>query len=363
MSDIIISGYHGFANSGDEALLWAIVDTLKKQKKDVSITVLSKKPAETARLYGVRSIYRYNLFKVHSEMKKARLLLFGGGSLLQDITSSKSLYYYLVILRMAQKCKIKTMLYANGIGPLIKPYNRKRATKVLNGVDVITLRDDMSDIELKGLNVTKPTIAITADPAFTLELKDKVSGKEFLARAGVPKDVKIAVVSVRPWKHSAENFASAMASLCDFMAENYKIHPLFVPMQYPYDLPISNEIIGKMKQKAYLLDTELSVPDIFSVISCAEIIIGMRLHTLIYATTLEVPAMALVYDPKISAFMESVNQPLCVNVDMMDENELKEKLNGLLSNTEQRKADLHETNVVLKEKAEENASYAIKLLS
>ena len=31
MSDIVISGYHGFANSGDEALLFAILKTLRKK--------------------------------------------------------------------------------------------------------------------------------------------------------------------------------------------------------------------------------------------------------------------------------------------------------------------------------------------
>ena len=91
MSDIVISGYHGFANSGDEALLFAILSTLRKKKPDISVTVLSKIPEETSRVYGVKSVNRYNFFEIRKEMKKAKMLLFGGGSLLQDVTSSKSI--------------------------------------------------------------------------------------------------------------------------------------------------------------------------------------------------------------------------------------------------------------------------------
>ena len=177
MSDVIISGYHGFSNSGDEALLFAILSTLRKKKPDISFTVLSKIPSETARVYGVKSINRYNFFKIRKEMKEAKMLLFGGGSLLQDVTSSKSIKYYLAVIRLAQMCGIKTMLYANGIGPVIKRSDRRLASRILNKVDVITLRDDKSDIELKNLGVTKPEIIITADPAFTLDTDLSLSGE------------------------------------------------------------------------------------------------------------------------------------------------------------------------------------------
>ena len=116
MSDILISGYHGFANSGDEALLFAILNTLRKKKPELDFTVLSKKPEETSAVYNVNSINRYNFFKIRKEMKKSKMLLFGGGSLLQDVTSSKSILYYLAIIKLAQKCKIKTMLSTFGTG-------------------------------------------------------------------------------------------------------------------------------------------------------------------------------------------------------------------------------------------------------
>lgn len=362
MADIIISGYHGFANSGDEALLFAILSTLRKSMPDINVTVLSKTPEETSRVYGVNSIYRYNIFKIIKEMKNAKMLLFGGGSLLQDVTSSKSLMYYLSIIRLAQKFKLKTMLYANGIGPITKKRNRYFTSKILNKTDVITLRDDKSDEELKRLKVTKPHITITADPAFTINTDISMSGKYFTTRAEVPDGTKLCIVSIRSWKTLSANFEKDLARLCDYMVTKHNIHPLFVPMQYPDDLAISENIISNMKSEAYIIKRELSVAEMFSVLSEATLLIGMRLHSLIYATTLEIPAMALVYDPKISAFMESLNQPLFADAENFNLEEAKNMVDTLITENTARKELLHSANAILKEKAEENGTYAINLL-
>ncbi|MBQ7901643.1 MAG: polysaccharide pyruvyl transferase CsaB [Clostridia bacterium] len=362
MADIVISGYHGFSNSGDEALLFAILNTLRKIRPDLDFTVLSKTPEETARVYGVKSIFRYNIFKIKKEMKASKMLLFGGGSLLQDVTSSKSVLYYLAVIFLAQRCGMKTMLYANGIGPIVKRFNRHIAKLVLNRVDIITLRDDKSDEELKSMKVTKPVIVITADPAFTLNADVSLSGKYFTNLVGVPEGTRLCVVSIREWKKSSTDFVGEMAKLCDFMVERHVISPLFVPMQYPADMEISKKVMNRMKNAAYVINRELSVPEMFSVLSEAEVIIGMRLHSLIYATTLGIPAMALVYDPKISAFMESLNQPDCVNVENLKFENASKVLTQIINEREERKIQLRRTNAILRKTAQENATYAIKLL-
>ncbi len=362
MADILISGYHGFKNSGDEALLYAILNTLRSKESDIDFTVLSYAPEETARVYGVKSISRYNIFKIRREMKRTKMLLFGGGSLLQDVTSSKSILYYLAIIRLAQKYGLKTMLYANGVGPVIKQCNRRLAAKILNKVDVITLRDDKSDIELKNLGVTEPKVIITADPAFTIDTDASLSGRYFTSRAGVPVGTKLCVVSIREFKTSAENFVEEMAKLCDFMVEEQGVYPLFVPMQYPADIKISQQVMAKMQNKAYIINRELSVAEMFSVLSESEMVIGMRLHSLIYATTLEIPAMALVYDPKISAFIESINQPDYINVENFKFSDAKVVLTEIINKSSDKRSLLHQTNMILKKKAEENGNYAINLL-
>ncbi len=362
MADIVISGYHGFANSGDEALLFAILNTLRKKRSSLSITVLSKTPEETTRNYNVHSVSRYNFFKIRREMRQSRMLLFGGGSLLQDATSSHSILYYLAVIYLAKRCGLKIILYANGIGPITKKRNRFLTSRILNQVDVITLRDDKSDEEVKSLGITRPHVTITADPAFTLDASVNLSGKFFTNMAGVPQNTRLCVVSIRQWKDAAPDFVDEMAKLCDDMVRTHHLYPLFVPMQYPADLEIAEQVMGKMQEASYRISRELSVAEMFSVLSEGEVLIGMRLHSLIFATTLSIPAMALVYDPQISAFMESLHQPDLLSVSSFSFEKAKAVLCNILEEQEERRETLRKANGLLRQMAEENARYALELL-
>ena len=113
--DAVISGYYGYENSGDEALLYAMLENLRSEKDDVRVLVLSKKPEETEAKYGVHAVNRYHLFKIRKALRLSRLFIFGGGSLIQDVTSNKSLWYYLTVISMAIKNGVSVMLYANGM--------------------------------------------------------------------------------------------------------------------------------------------------------------------------------------------------------------------------------------------------------
>ena len=362
MKKIVICGYHGFSNSGDEALLWAMIDVLKKKCEDIHITVLSMHPESTAKLYGVDSVYRYDLFKIIGLFRSSDLFLFGGGSLLQDVTSSRSLMYYLTILRLALMCKIKVMLYGNGIGPLDGKRNRLLTRKILNKVNLITLRDDLSDKLLAEIGVNVPPIKITADPAFTLE-PDNLPKSDATLAVGDLEKMKYAVVSVREWKSASEDFEEILASSLDVLFEKHGIIPVFVPMQYKEDREISKRITARMKHDTVFIDKALEVGEIFSLIASAQICVGMRLHTLIYATTLGVPAVALSYDPKVTAFMQSINQPLCLDVNDFNAEDMKKMLDELCERLPEIKESLGASLSELRSKAKENAELAIDLLN
>lgn len=362
LKKIVICGYHGFSNSGDEALLWAMIDVLKKKCEDVHITVLSMHPESTAKLYGVDSVYRYDLFKIIGLFRSSDLFLFGGGSLLQDVTSSRSLMYYLTVLRLALMCKIKVMLYGNGIGPLEGKRNRRITRKILNKVDLITLRDDLSDKLLSEIGVNVPPIKITADPAFTLE-PDNLPKSETTLAVGELQKMKYAVIAVREWKSAVAGFEEAVAKSLDMLFEKHGIISVFVPMQYKEDREISKRITERMKCGTVFIDKSLEVNEIFSLIASSQICVGMRLHTLIYATTLGVPAVALSYDPKVTAFMQSINQPLCLDVKDFGEEDMTEMLDELCGRLPEVKGMLEASLTELRDKARENAEMAIDLLN
>ena len=102
MVNILISGYYGFDNIGDESILRTLVSSLREHIPDCSLTVLSHNPASTREKYGVEAVDRMSPMAILRAVKKCDMLISGGGSLLQDVTSSKSLHYYLSIIRCAE---------------------------------------------------------------------------------------------------------------------------------------------------------------------------------------------------------------------------------------------------------------------
>lgn len=363
MKHIVICGYYGFANSGDEAVLKSMIEMLRKSMKDVQITVLSNRPELTCQQYQVDAVYRYHLFKINRIFKKADLFLFGGGSLLQDITSTRSLNYYLMILKMAQKHHLKTMVYGNGVGPLNGEKSRKKVADCLNEVDQITLRDKQSEKLLKEIGVCRPKMMVTADPVFSLEYDQLPDKKTLFADAGFLADEKYAVLSVRPWEKAVPDFEEKLALVLDRMNLAYGITPVFVPMQYASDAPASKAVMEKMQTKSYLLDRELTVDEIFSIVSGATLTLGMRLHMLIYSAIHSVPVLALSYDPKVVELMNAIQQPFCLDVEKMEEGSLSEMMDQLVKELSERKQEISDCQKEMRRKAEKNIEFAIELLN
>ena len=359
LSDILISGYYGFKNSGDDALLLAIVRDLKKYKSDVKVEVLSKTPKETAEIYGVKAINRMNPFAVFGAIVRCRLLLSGGGTLIQDGTSTKSLLYYLTIIKTAHFFGKKVMLYSNGIGPL-RDEHKKITKKVLNKADVITLRDEASLRELKALGVDKPETVLTADPAF--DIACGTNADELLNGLGIMKGEKYVCVSIRNRKNKEDGFCAETAKTMDYLVQKYGYKILFLPMQPEKDGKITKKIQKMMKEESVCLERKNGISDITAVISKAEFCIGMRLHSLIYAVGAGVPAIGLVYDAKVAGFMDYINQRYYLDADGLTAEKLIAMSNDCIENLDKIKKEIEDNLVWLREKAESNAKYATELL-
>ena len=358
--DVIISGYYGFNNNGDDMVLKSIVDNLKKSKPDIKIMVLSKKPLETSKIYGVDTVYRYNFFLINKYIKQAKLLISGGGSLIQDVTSTHSLKYYLWIINRAIENNISVMLYANGIGPVLKKNNMAHVKKILNRVDLITLRDKNSFEILKKIGVEKPVITVTADAVFGLNFD--FNKRNVLEKFDIRK--KFFVVSVRAWKHNGEHFEKNMAVLADFIFKKYDLIPVFVPMQPKKDFDITKKIIGLMQNREYakFLGVNYFTGDLISLIAKAEFILAMRLHTIIYAIKTATPILGLIYDPKVKGIMDEIDLSYYVDVKEINLTQLKSFVDKILNEKTKISRQIKIYNDELKMRARENNNLALKLL-
>ena len=350
MTDILLLGYYGFKNSGDDALLLSIIQQVKKTDNSLSLCVLSFNPEETKAQFGIDAVDRNNLLSVIKAIKSAKMLIVGGGTLIQDSTSTKSLMYYLAVIRIAQLFKKKVMLYANGIGP-IKKENFKITKQILNKVDLITLREELSLDELKKIGVDKPEIFVTADSVFGIDY-DKMTYEKN----------QYQLVSVRNHKRLSQNFCSDIARLCDQMYEKHDISTVFIPFQKKNDTKITEEIRALMKTNSEVFDTECEFSELMALMENAKICIGMRLHSLIYSVISKVPCVGLVYDQKVKAFMDYIGQENYLDASDLEYQELLEKVNYALENSEEIKKNLDEKSLELRELSQKNAELALKLL-
>ncbi len=301
--DFILSGYYGFGNSGDDALLLSLCENIKKADPDKRLVIMSKDPKRTRCDYGVDAVSRINIFKFLPKIKGSRVLLSGGGSLLQDETSSKSLYYYLSIIKLGKMLGLPVMQIANGFGPVTKKGNRKLTRDVINEcVDKITLRDEGSLHLMREIGVTK-NITLTADPAMLLDGTDKEMIRRRLCGIGIPSDKEYITVSVREWKKSAQGTEASVAETLRYLYEKYGFYSLLIPMQDPNDIDISRRIAEMAGEGAFALPSSPTIKDTIGMIGGARLNIAMRLHAMIYAVTEGTPTVALRYDPKIEGFM------------------------------------------------------------
>ncbi|MDN5331893.1 MAG: hypothetical protein PWP45_1118 [Tepidanaerobacteraceae bacterium] len=316
MPNVVISGYYGFDNLGDEAVLHAIISALRQEAPGIEITVLSNNPTKTEELHGIKSVSRWNLIEILSSIKKADMLISGGGSLLQDVTSPASLLYYLGVIFLAKALRKKVFIYAQGFGPVKRKWARVLTKNLLQRVEFITLRDEDSAEELKSLGVKRPPIVVTADPVMGLDVShiEKKLGASVLEQVGTEINRPLVGFALRRWKKE-ESYLASVADCADRLLDD-GVLPVFIPFHMPDDLEVSRAILQKMKRKgAVLIEEQLTPDEMISLISNLTLIVGMRLHSLIMASVVEKPVLGISYDPKVERFLRMISDVPAMNCE------------------------------------------------
>ncbi len=300
----LLSGYYGFGNLGDEALLGIIINRLRQRHAGCTIDVLSGDPAQTAAAYGVDVTPRANLPAVARAIAVADVVISGGGGLLQNATSLRSLLYYAGIIQMAIRAKKPAMIFAQSVGPL-DILGRGLVKQLCGGIARATVRDERSRAVLAPLLAGTP-VERTADPVFLFEPDETPLDLE-AEGLGASSD-PLVVVSVRRWQ-GADRTAAGIAAAVDRLTDAYGARVAFLPLGGAADAEISTVVIRRCRTTPVLLPA-YSLAQAAQVLARARLVIGMRLHSLIIAARLGVPFVALPYDPKVSALLEDLRYPL-----------------------------------------------------
>lgn len=353
--DAVLSGYYGFDNSGDDALMFAITEGLKHYNKDLRIAVLAHKPKKLMLESGYDAYDRMNYFKIKKLFSRSRLLISGGGTLITDITSKRSLIYYLSVISLAIKNGMRTMIYGSGIGP-VKAENRAIIKNVLDKVDAICVREELSLAELKDIGVSEKTPGIlTADPALSLSPASKKSTEQLLKKYDLSQKSYF-IVSLR--RYSNSDYKS-IAQVCDNISNDFGITPVFIPMKYPDDITAADLCRKYMKTPAKVIRQKYTVSEMISLVSESRFVLSMRLHTLVYAASSKIPCLGISDDPKLKAFLDYCGINHHINLKALNKDELyKLACKAILDAEDIDKNRIEE----LKKMSYKNAEIAITLL-
>lgn len=352
---IVISGYYGFENIGDEAILYAIIQSLKKEHPEVEITVLSNDPEITAERYHVKAVNRWKLRDVIQAIKMSDGLVSGGGSLMQDETGFRTIPYYAGIIKIAKVYKKPVFIYAQGMGPFNYKLSRLIVKNVLKNT-TITVRDNDSKQLLQQIGV-KENIDIVPDPVLGIDIVQQSS--DWFTSQQFTKPV--VTVSVRDWA-TTNNYKQKLAQALSVIGkQGYEI--VFIPMHGSYDLTTSKEIAELMDCESKIAPHHASIHEKIAMINESELLIGIRLHALIFAAVVNTPFLPLSYDPKIDSFAEICGQPLVGSIeeDNWNSEDLVNMFTKMSNHLEEEKRRLGAEVSLYKEEAQNTARAAIKV--
>ncbi|MFC3212621.1 polysaccharide pyruvyl transferase CsaB [Planomicrobium okeanokoites] len=354
---IVLSGYYGFDNVGDEAILFAIIQSLKEYHPGVNLTVLSNNPEKTAASYKVDAVNRWNINEVRKALKESDCLISGGGSLLQDETGMKSISYYSGVMKIAQFLKKPVFIYAQGMGPVKSKINRQIMKHVLQRSEMITVRDKHSKSFLQSIGVSKP-IQLVPDPVMGIDATGFSSG----LTTGTDSNKRVISVSIRNWTEDL-SYLNKVAAGLDQLADNgHEI--LMVPMHGKYDHDTSKNVAGMMTNKVEIFPYDSSIEEKMAAVKESDVLLGMRLHALIFASVGNTPFVALSYDPKIDSFAEIVDQKVLGNVSSDDwsADDIVSSIEEILANYPKEIKKLEESVIPLQQKANDTAKQVIDFL-
>lgn len=293
--NIVICGYYGYGNAGDEEMLASLVSSLSENEKVGNICVMSAVPKKTAQEYGVRAVDRFDFTKVSAELAGADVMIFGGGNILQDKTSTKSLLYYIQVLRMARKHACRIALCANGIGPIIRAKNTERVRKALMLADYISIRDEASLMfarELTGRNDIYSTSDLVCASKYSGTSEDNFEQEKYFVVC--PKKIR----GFNP---------ETIADLCAEMREKYALSPVLVPMHEKEDDVLCASLAARTGGKCVCLRKE----ELASLFRGAEFSVCMRLHAVIFSLMQKCPMIGISDDGKVSSFISSIGSGEC----------------------------------------------------
>ncbi|MBU2474906.1 MAG: polysaccharide pyruvyl transferase family protein [Nanoarchaeota archaeon] len=397
IKNLCFFSFIGSDNLGDEAVFYSMITNFKNTNHHLS--VISTNPDKTKKLLKDLDIRKLKIINVKHNLnvikviKKSDIFICGGGGIIQDQTSIFNLPFFLSKVFLAKFFKKTIMFYGIGVGPLKSRLSRLLTKIGLNFAEIITVRDNKSKKILINCGVKEKIINVTADPAISIKKSLKKEISLLTLNKKINSEKLIMVICLRHWfdtyrfmpvklvkaldfqtkkdKKKYENFINEISKFLNYCNEKLKYQLIFLPFWINRDNKVHRNIIDKLdnKKDIYLLNKEYSPSQTKGIIQKADFVLGMRLHSLILATTSKTPFIAINYSQKVRNYLkmlfskDSLVDKISVNPENFSSEELIEKLNFILKNNTFTSENFKKNFKKLLKKEKENFIYLKEVIN
>lgn len=309
---VVISGYYGFNNFGDEAVLSVLINSLKDAGID-DITVFSKSPQATSKAYNIKASKTFNIFGLLYNILRSDFLFSGGGSLLQDATSLKSLIYYLGVIFLALFFRKKVIIFAQGIGPINNKFFEFVTKIILKRCSYLTVRDEKSLFLLRGWGLNPELVS---DPVWNLKIKTRYSHNAV-------------GIQLRQWGALTDGMLRDFAK---YIADVYADKIIFIyALQEALDLEVCNKLEVYLKEINPSLHTHVvtnrATFEVVEAFSHIDELIAMRYHACLLGLKYGIKVLPIIYDPKVEKLADEFD--IKSRLFLQGENEAESKIRNL----------------------------------
>ena len=314
--EALILGWYGYDNLGDELLLDVISNQLFEKINTIYYLCnpVARKDIRRKSIIPISVTSRRTLFRLIKRLFLVDLVVLGGGTYLRDIGEVKNLRFKLLLITLALLFRKKIVLWGGGLGPFSFHKNSRLLRFVLRRIDFVYLRD-YDSVELYR-SITGREAVLVPDPVFLLNRN--------LIRSNFPEESRTLSIglSLREWhafngEIKGDQFQKLLLEMAFFLEKvlpGDMIRVVFFVFQNSPDDSMSNDrqVFDQLRSlvkrdidwEVEYLDRNLSrVQEAYQKVN---FFIGMRLHSLILALMMDLPTLAISYDPKVKGLFKQL---------------------------------------------------------
>lgn len=306
---IFIIGYYGWNNTGDDAMLYSLLQNLNEYYDDVEFSILSRSSLITPPLKNeARIISSDRPVMAFWEIINSSIFILGGGTHLYDYGKKKNrilrLSQMLVLVTIAKIFRKKIYLLGIGVESPTTTWGKHLIKNICKLADKITLRDSFSYSVLNEMGL-KDNIIRSFDLAALLPYPSSYN------KTNVLNEKRVLGISILPfyeiYYNNKEKDELLISNLAKDLDEWLRNEPegmiylfIFKGESKDDDARITNMLQKQLEQskRVKLIDYDPHPVEMLHKIAQCSAFIGMRYHSCLFAYLAGIPMIIIDYAEK-----------------------------------------------------------------